>query len=304
MMEETGGKMILVVGSTGLVGSEICRLLAEKGLPFRALVRAASDPAKVERIKGYGAELVQGDLRDPASLKAACEGASVVINTVSAMPFSYIPGENDLEKVDRQGVMDLIDAAKAAGVSHFIDLTFSGNLERDFPLCSAKRAVEKHLQDSGMTYTIARPSMFMEVWLSPALGFDAANAAATVYGSGDQKITWISFRDVAALMVESLENPAARNAVLELGGPEMLTPHEVIRIFEAASGRHFDVIYVPPEALQAQYDGAVDPMQKSFVGLMQCYVKGDPIDMVEIQKAFAARLTSLKEFVAGVMTPA
>ena len=91
--------MILVVGSTGMVGSEICHILASKGLPFRALVRETSDPAKVERLKGYGAELVQGDLRDPASLAAACKGVDQVICTVSAMPFSYQPGVNDMQTV-------------------------------------------------------------------------------------------------------------------------------------------------------------------------------------------------------------
>ncbi len=292
--------MILVVGSTGLVGSEICRLLADKGLPFRALVRATSDPAKVERLKGYGAELAKGDLRDPASLAAACKGVDQVICTVSSMPFSYQPGVNDIQTVDEQGVEALIDAAKAAGVKHFIHTTFSGNLDRDFPLRNAKRAVEQHLKESGMIYTVLRPGDFMEVWLSPAVGFDAANAKATIYGTGEQKLSWISFKDVAQFAVESLENPAAFNCVLELGGPEPLSPHEVIRLFEEAIGKRFEVTHVPPEALQTQYDGAVDPMQKSFLGLMLCYADGDLIDMTEIKRTFAARLTHVKDYVASV----
>ena len=52
----------------------------------------------------------------------------------------------------------------------------------EFPLQSAKRDVEQHLRESGMNYTILQPSFFMEVWLSPALGFDAANATAQIYG--------------------------------------------------------------------------------------------------------------------------
>ncbi len=296
--------MILVVGSTGLVGSEICHLLASKGKPFRALVRETSDPVKVERLKSYGAQLVKGDLRDPASLKAACQGVSEVICTVSAMPFSYQPGMNDIQSVDTDGVSHLIETAKAAGVKHFIDTSFSANIDRDFPLRNAKRAVEKHLKESGLVYTILRPSMFMEVWLSPAVGFDAANAKATVYGTGDQPIAWISLKDVAQFAVESLENPAARNRSLELGGPESLSPHQAIKIFEKATGKTFEVTHVPPEALQAQYEGATDPMQKSFIGLMLCYADGDPIDMSAIRKTFAVRLTSLKEYVAGVMAPA
>ena len=68
-----------------------------------------------------------------------------------------------------------------------------------------------------MTYTILQPSFFMEVWLSPALGFDAANATAQIYGSGQNKISWISYQDVARFAVASLDNPTARNAEIEVG---------------------------------------------------------------------------------------
>lgn len=293
--------MILVVGSTGMVGSEICRLLGEKGLPFRALVRETTDPAKIERVKGYEAELVTGDLRDRESLAAACQGIDKVICTVSAMPRSYAPGVNDIQTVDTDGVSALVDAAKEAGVKHFTHTTFSRNLDRDFPLNIAKRVAEKHLKASGLEYTILRPGYFMEAWLSPAVGFDAANAKATVYGTGDQPISWISFKDVAKFAVESLDNPAARNSVLELGGPEALSPHKVIKLFEKAAGKIFEVTHVPPEALQAQYDSVTDPMQQSFIGLMLCYAAGDPIDMGEIQKKFAVRLSPVQEYIAGVM---
>lgn len=142
--------MILVVGATGMLGSEICRRLAAAGKPVRALVRATSDPAKVDRLKGYGVEPVQGDLRDPASLEAACKGVSAVVSTVSSMPFSYQPGENDIRTVDTRGAINLIDAARAAGVQHFVYTSFT--MELDFPLHNAKRAVEQHLMDSGLAY--------------------------------------------------------------------------------------------------------------------------------------------------------
>jgi NADH dehydrogenase len=280
-----------------MVGMEVCRLLASKGMPFRAMVRESSDTAKVGRLTDLGAKIVKATLCDPASLKAACQGASAVICTVSAMPFCYQPGLNDIQSVDLEGVNNLIDAARATGVKQFIYTSFSGNLDRDFPLRNAKRAVEQHLKESGLTYTILRPSMFMEVWLSPAVGFDAANAKASIYGTGDQLIAWITIKDVARFAVESLTNPAARNAMLELGGPECLSPHQVIKLYEAAKGKTFEVAHVPPEALQAQYDGAADPMQKSFIGLMLCYAAGDPIEMGAVQKAFGFPLTPVKAYI-------
>ena len=155
------------------------------------MVRATSNPDKVAKLKGYGAEIVQGDLCDRACLDAACKGVSAVITTVSAMPFCYQPG-NTIQTVDLDGVSNLIAAAKDSGVKHFVYTSFSGHMDLDFPLRNAKRAVEKRLRESGMTYTILRPSYFMEVWLSPAVGFDAANAKASIYGDGQNPISWIS----------------------------------------------------------------------------------------------------------------
>ena len=76
--------MILVVGATGLLGGEVCRLLARQAKPLRALVRGRANPDKVAPLQRLGAEPACGDLRDPASLAAACRGASAVISTASA----------------------------------------------------------------------------------------------------------------------------------------------------------------------------------------------------------------------------
>jgi hypothetical protein len=108
--------MNLIVGATGMVGSEVCRLLSESGEPVKALVRPTADPAKVERLTSYGATIVPGDLRDKESLKAACQGAQAVIVTASAMPFSYTPGENTPQTTDQEGVLSLI-AQRRGGVS-------------------------------------------------------------------------------------------------------------------------------------------------------------------------------------------
>jgi uncharacterized protein YbjT (DUF2867 family) len=293
--------MILVAGSTGMVGLEICRLLAEKGKSVKAMVRTTSDSAKVDRLKSLGVQLVTCDLCDPDTLKSACEDVEAVICTISAMPFSYQPGVNDIQNVDLEGVISLIDAAKAAGVKHFIDVSFSKNLNSDFPLRNAKRAVEKHLMESGLIYTILRPSCFMEVWLGPAVGFDPANGKITVYGTGDQLIGWISFKDVALFAVESLTNPAARNKALELGGTLSLSYHQVIKIFEEVSKRTFEVTYVPREALHQQVLAAQDPMQKSFAGLMECVAVGDPIEMTETLKQFPLKLISVRDHAISVM---
>ncbi|GAK53501.1 NmrA family protein [Candidatus Moduliflexus flocculans] len=288
--------MNLVIGATGFLGNEICRQLAEQGKPVRALVRHTSDQAKVDALKGYGVGIAQGNVRDRASLDAACRGVTAVISTISSMPMSYQPEENNIQTVDIDGVTNLIHAAKAAGVKQFIYTSFSGQIDRDFPLRNAKRTVEQRLKESGLTYTILRPSYFMEVWLSPSVGFDYVNANVRVYGAGHNPISWIAIRDVAQFAVISLENPAARNATLEMGGPEALSPLQVVKIFEEVSGKSFKTEYVPVAALEEQQKGATDPMQQSFAALMQCYAQGDAINMQTTLRVFPLHLTSVKEY--------
>jgi uncharacterized protein YbjT (DUF2867 family) len=290
--------MILVVGSTGMVGSEICRRLAARHRPIRALVRTTSQPLKIEALRALGVEIAIGDLRDAASLASACQGVSTVISTAASMPLAYEAGVNDVTSTDVAGVRQLVDAARTAGVARFIYTSISGNIKVSCPLHDAKREIERYLQGSGLTWTILRPSCFMQVWLTPAVGFDPANARVTVYGDGDRPISWISIEDLAEIAVRSLDVPVTRNAILELGGPEPLTPLEAIRIFERLAGRTFEVRHVSEEALRAQQEAAADPMQQSFAALMRAVARGDSVDMHGLLQSFGMRLTSVEEFAA------
>jgi NADH dehydrogenase len=244
-----------------------------------------------------------GDLRDTASLREACRGIATVIVTASAMPFAYVAGENTPLTTDRDGVISLIDAARAAGVGHFVYISFPPS-PVTFPLQDAKRAVESHLRASGLAYTILQPTYFMEVWLSPAVGFDAAAARATVYGSGDNPISWISFRDVARFAAAATVTPAAANETIPLGGPQPLSPRAAISVFERLGGRPFEVTTVPVDALEAQRAAASDPMQQSFAALMVGYAKAAPIDMTATLKMFPIALTSVDDYARAVLLPA
>ena len=295
--------MHLVVGATGLVGGEICRRLANEGKPVKALVRTTSDPAKVDALKAKGVTVAVGDLKDPSSLEAACRGVTAVISTASST-LSRQEGDS-IQTVDSEGQIRLVDAAKDAGVEQSVFVSFRNreNPSLQHPLKAAKRSVEDHLMESGLTYTVLQASWFMEVWLSPDLGFDYGNAKAQIYGAGHNPISWVSFRDVARFAVASPDNPAARNAVIEVGGPEALSPLEVVQIFEEVKGQRFTVEHVPEEALQAQKEAAPDPLQESFAGLMLQYASGDAIDMDATLKAFPLQLASVRDYAKQVLTP-
>ncbi|HSP15621.1 MAG TPA: SDR family oxidoreductase [Thermoanaerobaculia bacterium] len=286
--------MDLVVGGTGWLGSEICRRLRAKGEAVRALVRKTSDPAKVEGLKSLGCEIVTGDLQDKASLDRACRGIDTVISTATAIASRQ--SHDSLDKTDRDGQINLIEASRANRVKRFVLVSFSGNLEGQSSLHRAKRTVEETLRQSGLAYTILRPSCFMEIWLSPMMGFDLRNRKAQIFGTGDAPVSYISISDVAEFAVLAAKSDRAVNQTIELGGPEAIAPNDVVKMFEQETGAQFEVTRVPKEALAQQFASATDEIQKTFAALTLGIAGGDKIDMKKTLAVFPVKLTSVRDF--------
>jgi NADH dehydrogenase len=264
----------------------------------RALVRYTSHAAKVAALQSLGCDVVVGDLRDRGSLDAACTGADVVISTVTAITTART-GES-FATTDAAGNIDLIDAASAAGVGQFIFVSFDTDGFPDAPIVEAKRAVEERLTRSGMAYTILQPALFMESWLGPMLFADTAAATAKVYGSRDVRIRYIAVGDVAEVVVRCVGHPAARNAVIPLGGPEALTQREAVTYFEKAFATPFAVTEVPEDALEAQWKSAPDPFTRSFTALMLGVARGCAAGRELSPEQFPIRLTSVGEYASGL----
>ena len=294
--------VILVAGATGILGSQICRILVEQGKTVRALVRSTSDPGKVDNLKQLGVELVVGDLKDQTSLDAACQGISSVITTV-ATTISRQP-DDSIRATDLEGQKSLVDAASAAGVQHFVYLSVSGVIPAPGYFVEAKRAVEEYLRQSGLTYTIVRPGPFMEVWLSPFVGFDISNARVQVFGSGEGKLSWTSLGDVAECVIRVLDHPAAHNATLELVGPQWLSHLEVVRLCEEIGGRPFEVQHVPQEDLLTQLMAAKDEYQQALTGLMLFMAQGEThsTDMQATLQAVPLRRASVRDYITSVLS--
>jgi hypothetical protein len=106
--------------------------------------------------------------------------------------------------------------------------------------------------------------------------------------------------------VAVLDNTRATNATMKLGGPEALSPLDVVRLVELSMGKAVAVHHVPEDALRAQYSSATDSLQRSFAALMLYYARGDVIDMTDTLQAFpVGQLKSVREyFHATVLTRA
>lgn len=234
---------ILLCGATGVLGGAIASRLKARGIPFRALVR----PGRVAAAPtGAGIEHVVGDLRDPASLRVAVAGVTTVISTANAVS-RVLAGERDLSirDVDDHGYANLIAACEQAGVARFVFASMLGDFgAARTPFTDAKLATERRLRASRMHEVIVRPDMFQEVWLSPAVGFDWPHGKVTVYGRGESPHAYIGIDDVAEAMVRLAlaEDPPH---IVEMGGPEAVSPNEAIAAFERAIGRPIKASHVP-----------------------------------------------------------
>lgn len=290
----------LVVGATGYLGGKISQELAAQGKPVAGMVRTGDDESKLASLREAGVELVEGDLKDPASLARACAGRTAVVSTASAS-LSRQAGD-DVESVDLDGQRSLIDAAKAAGVTKFIYISFSSNMCTEGPVTAAKRVVEEHLMASGLDYTILRCGFLMEIMIAPIVGFDYANAKAVVYGTGENPLSLLSMDDVARMVALCLDAPAASNAVIEFGGPQAVTLHEVVRTFEEVSGRPFEQQHVPIEALVAAWEASADGVSKSINALMVDFAKGDAIDMDATLARFPVEMTTVRDYADKVLS--
>ncbi|PYT69495.1 MAG: hypothetical protein DMG39_18280 [Acidobacteria bacterium] len=154
-----------------------------------------------------------------------------------------------------------------------------------------------------MRVTILRPSYFMEMWLSPALGFDPANGRARIYGKGDAKGSYISLHDVASFAVAAAATLPDSPAVLEMGGPAPLSQLDAVAIFERTLGRKIELEKVPLAALEEQHR-STDPLQKTFAALMIGYAKGDVIPgSLETARRYGVTLHTVADYAATFRKP-
>src|SRR5258706_1681887 len=285
--------MILVAGSTGSLGTEIVRLLRSGGESVRALVRPTSAPEKIAHLKELGAEAVVGDLKDHASLEAACRGATTVISTVTILTTAQ-PGDS-FQDTDAAGNIALIDAAKAAGADHFIYISFNYDGFPETPLTEAKTSVEEHLKSGLLDYTIIKPPLFMEVWLGPYLFGDLTTGEVKIYGAGNGIVPYASIYDVAQVTVNAAYSPDARNRTIAFIGPDSLTQREIVSEFESVVGKPLIVTEVPEQVLEVQWQGAQNPFEKTFAGLMLGVARLDQ-DNMSRDEMLPDQMLTIREF--------
>lgn len=287
--------MILVVGATGMLGGMITQQLLAQGKDVRILVRHNS-PSEAMAAQGMatsaqtlvaaGAQPVYGDMKDRASLDRAMAGVHTVLTTANS---ALRGGEDNPETVELHGNRNLIDAAKAAGVDHFIFTSAMGaDSNSPDPFVRGKGQTEVAVRESGLTYTILYPNVFTEVWVGMVVGGPLrAGQPITLVGEARRLHTFVSMGDVAAFSVAAVDNPAAHNATIPIGGPEAVSWRAIVAGVEQIIGREVAIRFVQP--------GEPVPFVPDVVqGLLAAQDTYDsPLPMADIAATYGVTLTPM-----------
>jgi uncharacterized protein YbjT (DUF2867 family) len=228
--------MILITGGTGTSGREIVEAVARTGRALRVMAR---NTAKADAFKALGAEVVQGDFADAASLARAMAG-------VDHLLLNSGPTE-DLATLQTNA----IEAARRAGVRHVVKFSVFG---ADLPQASGVRFMRQHveveraLKAGGLAWTMLRPTFFMQNLLGSA---GTIKSAGAIYmPAGDGRAPYVDTRDIADVAAVCLTQAGHEGQAYELTGPEDLSFHDMARAIGEAVGR--EVKYVPVSQDQAR----------------------------------------------------
>lgn len=225
--------MILVNAANGQQGKLLVPKLVAAGLQIRACVQSERSATEV-RAAG-AAEVVVGDISKPEVIARALDGVAKV--------YHVCPGIHPLE---REIGFGWIDAAKAAGVRHFVFSSVLHPLITELVQHEIKRDIEEHLISSGLEFTILQPTIYM----APRRFKPAIEAGVLRAGwSLDRKQSLVDIGDVTDVAAEVLTNTERHAAATyQLVGPGRYTAHEMGAIMAKVIGRDINVERVDPES--------------------------------------------------------
>jgi uncharacterized protein YbjT (DUF2867 family) len=223
---------ILVTGPTGTIGSQVVAHLAKKqDVTIRAGVR---DAAKGKDKLPAGVVPVDFDYDKPETLGAACQGVDKVFLLTPFAP-------NQVEIGNR-----LVDAAKAAGVKHIVKLSALGaDQEPGIQLGRWHRAIEKHVEASGIAWTFLRPNNFMDNFA----GYYPPDKEGAIYLPwGNGACSFIDARDVGAVAAACLTSSGHEGKAYVLTGPDAFTIARAAATLSEVTGRTIKYVDVPEAA--------------------------------------------------------
>lgn len=230
---------VMVAGATGYIGGSVVEGLHRQGFWIRALTR---DPNRLQHPE-WCDDVFVGHATQPQTLRGLCEGIDVVFSSIGVHSFVRKP---TIWEVDYQANINILEAARLAGVKHFIFISTvrAPEMARTCPIAAAREAVAHAIVESGMDYTIFRPAAFFNDMQHV---FDAAARRGVVYlpGNPEVRMNPLHGLDFADEVARAITDPALRNVVTTIGGPEVLTRRQIAELAFAALGQPANIRRVP-----------------------------------------------------------
>ena len=288
--------MILVTGATGFIGRHLVPGLRSLEQPTRCLVRSNSRGRKLE---AQGCVLARGDMSDPDSLRAACEGIDTVIHLVA-----IIRGKpNDYRQLMAAGTKELVEAAGAARVRRFILVSALGLAEETFeltPYYEAKWSEERTLKASGLEHVIFRPSFVFARSggvLPTFIRLVRFSPLTPVLGPGTQRIQPVAIEDVVSHLIKAIELEGARDRTFDLAGPDQVSWDELYGLIASVLGKRRRRVHIPFALARAE--AALFERLPGFPftrDQLKMLAAGDNVgDIGPTQQVFGLPLLSLEE---------
>src|SRR5690606_1953550 len=220
----------LVAGSTGSLGLNVLRLLSEKGVPVRALIRSEEERSKVAP---YTDDIWVGDAsKGIDDIRNLTEGVSTVISALGKSVSLFSPSEESFFETDYLANKAILDDAVNNDVKRFVYVSIKGaDVEKDYSIAKAHKMVENEVRASGLEYTILRPVGFFSGLND--LAILAKRKVIPVIGDGTAKTNSIHHKDLAADVVSFHETGPD---IIEVGGPLIHTRMEMAEMIKDKIG--------------------------------------------------------------------
>jgi uncharacterized protein YbjT (DUF2867 family) len=235
---------VLVTGGTGFIGPKVVRAILDAGHDVRAVAR---NREKASHVAALGAELVEGDVTDAASLRVAAQGVDAIVHLVAIRQGS----REQFHRIMIDGTRSLLAAAHEVGARRFVHMSALGTTDatKDLvPYYEAKWQMEQDVRAASMPHVIFRPSFVFgrDGGILATFRRVAKLAPVTpIIGSGKQRIQPIWVDDVAAYFAQALELEAATNRTFEVGGPDAVSWDEFWARLKRALGVRRPSMHVP-----------------------------------------------------------
>ncbi len=230
---------VLVTGGAGFVGGHIVRRLAADGMTLRVASRS------VPRWLPAGATHVRADVTEPSSLRAAMEGVDAVVHLTAII---LERGPQTFERVNHQGTRNVVAAMRDAGVERLVHQSALGaGPDERFPYLRSKFLGEEAVRASQTKWTILRPSVLHGeggAFFRPIVWSLRWAPIYPMVAHGQTRFSPLWIEDLATCTAACLRGEQV-GATLDLGGPEILTFSDMVRIVMDALGKHRKTVSVP-----------------------------------------------------------